>query len=89
MHTLSNHLRRTTLVILFGALLTACGLPGSAVPSGSSTSVPADGGAAVVWHEDNHNYAVSGILPIEELVEIANGLEDIGPTMWRQRMQPQ
>jgi hypothetical protein len=48
-----------------------------------------EGGAAVVWQEDTHTYVVSGSRPIQVLLEIAEGLEEIDPGAWQQRVQPQ
>ncbi|HYF65377.1 MAG TPA: hypothetical protein VD886_21290, partial [Herpetosiphonaceae bacterium] len=48
-----------------------------------------EGGQAVVWQEDTHLYMVSGSRPLEVLLGIADGLEDIGRATFEQRIQPQ
>ncbi len=48
-----------------------------------------DGGNAIVWQENNNNYGISGDRTVQELLEIANGLQEVERATWEQRASPQ
>jgi hypothetical protein len=47
------------------------------------------GGNVVVWQENDNNYGVSGNRSVQELLDLANGLQEIDRATFEQRTSRQ